>query len=281
MAQQQQQNDPNMKRIIPIAIIIGIIIFLAISWSSITVTIDSGHAGVLFKRFGGGLDIDNPRPQGFHLIAPWNKMTIYEIRKKELQESMDVLSSNGLAISMDMSLWFMPQYKDLGRLHDQLGINYVESMVKPGLRSATRTVIGRYTPEQLYAESRDVIQDEIQQETERLLNDKYIHIDRTLIRSIKLPPTIKAAIERKLEQEQQTLQYEFKLRTAAKEAERQKIEAEGKATANRIVSQSLTDNILREKGIQATQKLSESENAKIIVIGSGDDGLPIILGGNN
>lgn len=276
-----EQKDPNMKRIVPVAIILGIIIFLLISWSSITVTIEAGHAGVIFKRFGGGVDKENPYPQGFHFIAPWNTMKVYEIRKKEIQETMDVLSSNGLEIEMDMSLWYKPFFKDIGYLHDELGPNYLESIVKPSLRSATRTVIGRYTPEQLYAEKREVIQREIEAETKNLLKDKFVMVDRTLIRSIKLPAKIKQAIERKLQQEQQSLEYEFKLQKAKKEAERQKIEAEGKARANRIISQSLTNKILQEKGIEATKKLAESENAKVVVIGSGKDGLPIILGGNN
>ena len=93
-----------------------------------------------------------------------------------------------------------------------------------------------------------------------------------------LPPTIKDAIERKLKQEQESLEYEFRLVSAQKEAERQRIEAQGKADANRILSASLTDKILQDKGIEATTKLAESDNSKVIVIGSGDSGLPIILG---
>ena len=92
--------------------------------------------------------------------------------------------------------------------------------------------------------------------------------------------TIKQAIERKLRQEQESLEYEFRLISAQKEAERQVIEAQGKADANKILSQSLNDQILKDKGIEATLKLSESNNSKVIVIGSGDSGLPIILGNN-
>ncbi|MFO8087817.1 MAG: prohibitin family protein [Bacteroidales bacterium] len=275
------QQDPNLKRIIPIAIIIGAIIILIVSWSSITVTIKSGHGGVLFRRFGGGVDIENPFRQGFHVIAPWNTMWEYEIRKKEIRETMDVLSSNGLSIEMDMSLWYNPEFENLARLHDYLGPQYIESIVKPSLRNATRSVIGRYTPEQLYAEKREVIQAEIGKETRELLADKYINVDQTLIRSIKLPGKIKEAIERKLQQEQTAKEYEFKLQVAEQEAKRQKIEAEGKARANRIIAESLTDRILKEKGIEATKELAKSKNAKTVVIGSGDDGLPIILGGSN
>ena len=100
------------------------------------------------------------------------------------------------------------------------------------------------------------------------------------MRDVSLPSTIKEAIERKLKQEQESLEYEFRLAKATKEAERQRIESEGKAAANRILSASLTDMILKEKGIQATVKLAESPNSKVVVVGSGDDGLPIILGNN-
>ena len=99
-----------------------------------------------------------------------------------------------------------------------------------------------------------------------------------MVRDVTLPVAIKEAIERKLRQEQEALEYEFRLDKAKQEAERQRIDAEGKATANRILSASLTDKILREKGIEATMKLSESPNSKVIVVGSGESGLPIILG---
>ena len=98
-----------------------------------------------------------------------------------------------------------------------------------------------------------------------------------MIRSVILPETIKKAIESKLEQEQLALEYQFKLERAKKEAERQRIAAEGEAVANRIINSSLTDNLLKMRGIEATIKLSESTNAKTVIIGSGKDGLPLIL----
>ena len=100
----------------------------------------------------------------------------------------------------------------------------------------------------------------------------------SLIRDVTLPPTIKEAIERKLKQEQESLEYEFRLVTADKEAQKQRIEAQGKADANKILSASLNDRILQDKGIEATMMLAESPNSKVIVIGSGKDGLPLILG---
>ena len=174
--------------------------------------------------------------------------------------------------------FFRPEKSDLGYLHSELGTSYANKVVIPSLRSSARNVIGRFTPEEIYSTERDAIQNDIFKETKKLLDEKFVQLDKILIRSITLPPTIKGAIERKLKQEQESLEYEFKLEKAQKEAERQRIEAEGKAKANEIISRSLTDKILREKGIEATLKLSESENSKVIVVGSGKDGLPIILG---
>ncbi len=114
--------------------------------------------------------------------------------------------------------------------------------------------------------------------TKKILEPQYIQLNAVLVRDVTLPPTIKEAIERKLKQEQESLEYEFRLVTAQKEAQKQIIEAQGKADANKILSASLTDKILQDKGIEATIKLSQSPNSKVIVIGSGKDGLPIILG---
>jgi regulator of protease activity HflC (stomatin/prohibitin superfamily) len=155
---------------------------------------------------------------------------------------------------------------------------YKERVLLPAIRSAARSVVGRYTPEQLYSSKRDAIQQEIFEETKNYVEDQYIQLNEVLVRDVTLPPTIKDAIERKLKQEQESLEYEFRLVTAQKEAEKQIIEAQGKADANRILSASLTDKILQDKGIEATMLLAESPNSKVVVIGSGKDGLPLILG---
>lgn len=254
-------------------------IVLVILLAKSAVTIDSGEAGVLFKTFGEGVVTDEPpMGEGFHIVAPWNKVYVYEVRQQELFEKMKVLSSNGLEIQIDASAWYEPVYNDLGNLHQSLGQNYLERVIMPSIRSAARSVVGRYTPEQLYSSKRDAIQDEIFEETKKILEKQYVQLNEVLVRDVTLPITIKDAIERKLKQEQESLEYEFRLVTAAKEAEKVIIEAEGKAESNRILSASLTDKILQDKGIDATMKLAESPNSKIIVIGSGDSGLPIILG---
>jgi len=276
MAQTPQLQFP--KGIFPL-VFIGIIAIIFISKS--TVTVDAGEAGVLWKRFAGGVVTDQPPlGEGFHLVAPWNTVIIYEVRQQELTEKMKVLSSNGLDIQLEATAWYQPQSENLGLLHQTKGENYLDRVLKPAIRSATRSVVGRYTPEQIYSSKRDIIQKEIFDETKLIVDDQYIQLNEILVRDVTLPPSIKAAIERKLGQEQESLEYEFRLEKATKEAEKQRIEAKGKADANRILSASLTDKILQDKGIEATLRLSESPNAKIVIIGSGKDGMPLILGNN-
>ncbi len=260
---------------------IFIIILLIILISKSAITIGSGEAGVLYRTFGGGVVTDEePLGEGFHIVAPWNKVFIYEVRQQEVFEKMKVLSSNGLDIQLDASAWFEPIYEDLGKLHQEKGEAYVQRVLLPTIRSAARSVVGRYTPEQLYSSKRDAIQNEIFEETKKIVKEQYIQLNDILVRDVTLPNTIKDAIERKLKQEQESLEYEFRLVTATKEAQKVRIEAQGKADANKILSASLTDKILQDKGIDATLKLSESPNAKIVIVGSGDSGLPLILGNN-
>ena len=264
---------------IGLPVIAGIfILFIFISKASIN--IGYGEAGVLFKTFGGGVVIDEPPiGEGFHIIAPWNKVYVYNVKQQEAFESkMQVLSSNGLEISLDISVLYQPLISELGLLHKTKGENYLNIIIIPQIRAVARSVVGRYTPEQLYSTKRDAIQNEIFEETKKVVENQHVQLNAVLVRDVTLPIAIREAIESKLNQEQEALEYVFRIEKSKQEAERQRIDAEGKAAANRILSASLTSKILQEKGIEATLKLSESPNAKVIVIGSGESGLPIILG---
>jgi len=274
--QQPNFDSLNPKKLRIIFLIIGIII-LMIFLAKASITINAGQSGVLFRTFSDGVQTDRTYGEGFHIIAPWNKMIVYEVRQLERVEKMAVLSSNGLEISVEVSTWYQPMLSKLPLLHQQKGQDYSERVVAPAIRSATRSVIGRYTPEEIYSSKRDIIQAEIQIETKKILDSQFIQLNEILVRDITLPTTIKTAIENKLKQEQESLEYEFKLSKARKEAERQIIDAEGKANANRILNASLTEKILQEKGINATLDLARSPNAKVIVIGD-KDGMPLILG---
>lgn len=253
-------------------IVIGLIVVFKSS-----VTISAGQAGVLFRTFGNGVELNQTYGEGFHVIAPWNNMVIYEVRQQESKDDMSVVSKNGLNIDIEVSTWYQPTYESLPYLHKEKGQGYSKTIVAPAIRSATRAVIGRYTPEQIYSTQREAIQDEIFAETKEILDAQFVQVNEILVRDIDLPVSIKEAIERKLKQEQESLEYEFRLEKERKEAERIRIEAEGKAAANQILNASLTDNILKEKGIAATLQLAESPNSKTVIIGN-SDGLPLILG---
>ncbi len=243
-------------------------------------TVHPGEKGLLFKRFSGGLVKDQIYDQGFHVVAPWNNFYVYNVKVQEAFEAMEVLSKNGLSIKIDLSFRFRPDHDKIGYLHDEVGKYYVDSIVKPEVRSVTREVIGNYLPEELYSSKREIIEDEIFSLTSKGVKPKNLIIDAILIRDVTLPKTLQTAIEQKLKQEQESLEYEFKLTKESKEAERKRIEAQGIADFQKIVSSTITPELLRWKGVETTQELASSANSKIVVIGNGKGDLPIILGGD-
>ncbi len=258
---------------------IGLILVIYFS-NNIFKTLKPGERAVIFRKFSGGLDKANVFVPGFHMISPWNELILYDVKEQKKEESMDVLDKNGLSITVDVSIRYHPVYTQIGDLHEQFGKAYSETLVSPEARSTVRKVMGRYTAEEIYSTKRTEVEQNIIQETEQSLSSNFIVMKALLIRSINLPPQIKQAIENKLQQEQEALAYQFKLKREESEAERKRIEAEGEAKANQIINSSLTDNLLKMRGIEATSELVKSPNSKVVIIGGGKDGLPIILGDN-
>ena len=270
----------NNRRLLPIAIIGFIILFVVILLSSsLFFTILPGERAVIFDRFTG-LKKDNIYSPGFHVKAPWNELIRYDVTESKIEETMDVLDKSGLSIKVDVSVRFHPIYDRVGYLHEIFRGDYINRLVVPESRSTVRKVMGRYTAEEIYSTKRSEVEDAIITETEDILGENYIVMRALLIRSINLPEQIKTAIESKLQQEQEALAYQYRLDKEKSEAERKRIAAEGEARANDIINSSLTSQLLKMRGIEATLKLSESENAKVVVIGSGSEGMPLILGGN-
>lgn len=261
--------------------VVALIVLLYLS-SEIFITIKAGERGVLYKRFQGGTDFDISYTPGFHMKAPWNDIFVYNVRENIINEKMDVLDKSGLSVSVDVSVRFFPLYKQIPYLHEYFGEAYVELLVKPEVRSTVRRVMGRYTAEEIYSTKRAEVEEAIVKETEEILKseDNNIQMQALLIRSIALPDQIKNAIEAKLQQEQEALAYTFRLDREKSEAERKRIEAEGIAAFNKIINSSLTDEILKQRGIEATIELAKSPNAKVVVVGGGKEGLPLILGNN-
>ncbi len=262
-------------------IVLGILaVILILSGTSMFVTLQPGERGVIFRKFSGGLDKEDVYQPGFHVIAPWNDMNIYVVREQKSEETMDVLDKSGLSLNIDVSVRFNPEYNKIGYLHEIFGKDYISQLVTPEVRSSVRQVAGRYSAEEIYSTKRKEVEDAIITETSIILKKNNIQMKALLIRSINLPAKIKTAIENKLQQEQEALAYQFRLDKEKSEAERKRIAADGEAIANKIINSSLTDALLKMRGIEATIKLSESPNSKVVVIGSGKDGMPLILGNN-
>lgn len=262
-----------------IVVIIGVIVLIFFG-SSMFYTLQPGDRAIIFRQFTTGLDKDNIFEPGFHVIAPWNDLHIYNVKEQKSEETMDVLDKNGLSINIDISVRFNPIYDKIGWLHEVFGTNYINQLVIPEVRSSVRQVAGRYTAEEIYSTKRSEVERSIIEETTIILEKNFIQMRALLIRSIGLPSEIKNAIESKLKQEQEALAYKFRLDREQSEAERKKIEAQGISNYNEIINRSLTDKILTQRGIEATIQLANSNNTKVIVIGASKEGLPLILGNN-
>ena len=259
------------------------------------VTVPSGEVGVLWKRFGGGtvLDPRDLKDEGLHFIWPWNELFLYDLRVQSVTETYNAISSDGVSLTATINIRFRLKRDAIPTLHQVIGPNYIK-LLGPEIASQMREVIAQFTAEQVYSTARLEIQDKIRERTvERLgskmmeregetsynvaMRDTIILYD-TLLYGIELPALVVTAINRKTEQYYISEEYKFRVEREKRESERKKVEAEGIREFQQIVSQGISDSYLRWRGIEATLQLSQSTNSKVVVIGSGKDGLPIILG---
>jgi regulator of protease activity HflC (stomatin/prohibitin superfamily) len=269
----------NRRLPIIILVVVAFIVVLTLS-SSLFYTIQATERAIIFYPFGSGLDKENIMGPGFHMKAPWNDVYVYEVNEKSTNENMDVLDKNGLSIHVDISVRFFPIPDKIGYIHEKFTRDYETVLVIPEVRSTVRQVMGRYTAEEIFSSKRAEVEMSIKNETENLMSQNYVTATAVLIRGIVLPEQIKAAIENKLQQEQEALAYQFRLDKEKSEAERKRIAAEGESRANLIINNSLTANLLKMRGIEATLELAKSPNSKVVIVGSSKDGLPMILGNN-
>jgi regulator of protease activity HflC (stomatin/prohibitin superfamily) len=202
---------------------------------------------------------------------------LYDVRLQSLKIHVSVMSKEGLTIEVDTITRFTPLIERLGELHKRIGPDYVSKVIQPIITSSVREVVGNYGPEELYASgSAQRAEDAVTKEVTRELAGMPIVIDDFVVERIALPPSINQAIEDKLRHQQSLLAYEFRLKSAEAEIVNRRLDAEGLAAYNQVLGASLTPNLLRWMGIQATQRLAESPNTKVLMFG-GPDGLPVIL----
>jgi len=194
----------NQTKLIRFAILGVIILMVLLIFSNSTfVTINSGERGVQFKKFAGGLDKENTYDQGFHFVLPWNEMIKYEVREQIQEEAMDVILGEGLGISMDVAVRFRPIPNKIGYLHDELGPNYKDIVVKNAIRSAAREVASKFAPEEVYSTKKDEVRILIEQQISPILQDRYLELIRVDIRDIKLPPAYKRLLKQSWKENKQ------------------------------------------------------------------------------
>ncbi len=254
-----------------IAVLLLIFVFLLLS-KRIIYNIHPGERGVRWSRFGGTV-LDRDYHEGLRLLPPWDEMYIYNVRVQEAHDTIVVLASNGLPITLSYSCRYRPDLNKLPQLHQTYGPEYLELMVKPEIVSALRQVIGNYRPEEIYSRDEQGLLDEIYNALAAELIDRHVTIQTVLIKELRLTPELEGAINEKLVADQNALAYEFRLKLEESERARKTIEAEGIKSFRDISG----IDILKWRGIEATMELAKSPNSKIIVIGAGPGGLPIIL----
>ncbi len=239
-------------------------------------SIDPGKAAVLWT-ISQGTDTKTIYREGVQVIAPWNKLYIYDLRTQESRLSQHVLSVNGLAIQMDSSVLYKVQGKALPTLHEKVGPDYYHVLIAPYVMSEARKIVGRFSPSEIYSSQRETIERLILAGLREKLRNYPITVTGFLIRDVRLPRIIRVAIERKLTEEQNYQRMEYVLDVARKTAQKRRIEADGIQAFQKIVQENLTKSYLTWKGIEATEKIAKSPNTKIIIIGGGKTGLPVIL----
>ncbi len=262
--------SPNAKRVGIIVIIIAALILLSKS----IVVIPAGHVGV--KVLFGHV-YEQTLDAGIHIVNPLLKVHEMNVRTQQISEEANVPSKEGLIVNLDITVLYALDPRTAADVYRTIGLDYEEVIIVPQLRSVVRGVTAGYEAKALYTAEREALANQMMQQLKPMVENRGVNLEKVMLRSVKLPEILSTAIEKKLEAEQQAEQMKFVLQREEQEAERKRIEAKGISDYNKQVAQSLTQQILQLRGIEATRKLAESTNSKVVIAG-GKDGLPIILG---
>lgn len=256
--------------------ILILIIFLVVFFWRIVIYVGVGESGVLFRPFQNGTVTEQVFDEGIHFINPFNNMTIYDLRIQVVRHEFSVLTNRGLPVALKIAVRYKPIRPYLGLLHQDVGPDYPNKIILPQIESVLRKGLGVHSPEEIYT-NEGLLLSKLTKEAIEEINHNYIHVEDVIIRSISLPDDVKQAIEDKLVQEQKLLAYDFRLKSEQQEAERKRIESKGIKDYAKNISETMDQNVLNWHGIQATLELAASPNSKVIVIGGGDNQLPLIM----
>ena len=249
-----------------------VLIVLLLMWS--TASIPTGNVGVLtlFGRVTG-----QTLPEGIHLINPLKSVEKMSVQTQSIKESANVPSNEGLILALDTSLLFRLDKDKAAFVYQTVGNNYLEKIVEPTLRAAIRASTSAHSANALYTNARELVQTQIQEELTAQLAPRGVIVENVLLRDVQLPAMLKGSIEAKQQAEQDALRMSFILQKEKQEAERKRIEAQGISDFQRIVATGISAQLLEWKGIEATEKLATSTNAKVVIIGNPKNGLPLVL----
>jgi prohibitin 1 len=247
-----------------------------VGFAQAVVVVPAGHVGVvdLFGRVS-----PQTLKSGLNLVNPLARIAKMSVKTQDMKEVMDVPSQEGLTVQLEVSALYHLDPEKAADVYRTVGTEYAEILLQPQFRSVTRGVTAQYEARALYTSEREKLAEAIATELRRLVEPRGVAVEATPLRKLTLPARLAAAIEEKLGAEQESQRMQFVLAKERQEADRRRIEAQGIADFQRIVTTGINDQLLRWKGIEATLKIAESQNAKVVIVGSGKDGLPLILGG--
>lgn len=261
-------------------ILVSFLFVLVYFAPDIFVTIQSGQVGVRYLRFFGGTQTDFVLGEGFKFVFPWDKLFVYDTRVQETKHDLTVLTGEGMSISVHISIRYHPEATLVGLLHQRIGPDYPTRIVIPEVESGLRAVLGKVKLRNIFDLEADGAYDRVRNEVGDSLATQLITLDGIIVRGIDLPAPVKGAIEDKMVQGELAGSYVFRIVREKQEAERKRIEAEGLREFNRLLDASITPNLLKWRAIDASKELALSQNAKTIVLGSGQGvSLPFMLGG--
>jgi len=257
-----------------------LIVIFALGMIGCGTQVPSGHRGVFYSKFGDGTEMGNIYAEGFTWHLPWNSIFVYRIQTQERKEVLNVLSSDGATIRMEVSILYRPDPTKIDSLQVTMGQSYYDVALAPTIRGVARSAAGSFTPEEIYSTKREELARAILENLTAEMSDRFINVENILVRDVQIPAKISEAINFKLTADQEAQKMQFTIERERLEAERKRIEAQGIADFQKIVAAGITSSYLKWKGIEATLSIAESPNTKVVIVGNGSGDLPIILGGN-
>lgn len=228
-----------------------------------------------------GLNVVNPLVSVESMDIRTQAYTMSSIQDEGQQrgdDAISTLSSDGLTLKLDLTVWYRLSENDAPQVYRTIGTDYVEKIVRPAVRTAIRDVSVSYSATDIYSIKREDFVREVTKNLEAAFNGRGVVLERVLLRNVELPEKVRAAIDEKIASEQRAQQMVYVLQKEKQEAERKRVEAQGISDYNRIVSQSITDQVLQLKGIEATLELGKSQNSKMVIMNGKN--MPLIFGAN-